>query len=82
MPGATLNFFYLLCEAGQIKIRVYNPAMGLVATYNTNGSTGPNVYPVDATVFSHGVYYYFVQTSGVSGGRKSKPTKFAVTRAP
>ncbi|HJT25279.1 MAG TPA: T9SS type A sorting domain-containing protein [bacterium] len=82
VPGGTLNFLYVLCEASQVKVRVYNAAGGLVATYGTSGSTGPNVYPVDATVFSHGIYYYFVQTAGPSGTRKSKTTKFAVTRAP
>lgn len=77
-----MNFLYVLCEASRVKIRVYNAAAELVAEYDTNGSPGANVYPVNASVFSHGIYYYFVQTSGVSGVRQSKPTKFAVSRVP
>jgi len=72
----------VLCEAGAVRIRVYNPARSLVASYSTAGSPGPNVYPVDASVFSHGIYYYFVQSTGPSGTRQSRPVKFAVTRSP
>ena len=82
VPGNSMKFLFVRCEAGAVKIRVYNPAVGLAASYATTGAPGPNVYPVDASVFSHGVYYYFVESSGPSGGRRSKPTKFAVTRSP
>jgi len=77
-----MRFLFVLCEAAKVNIRVYNPAVGLVASYSTNGFPGPNVYPVDASVFSHGVYYYFVQSSGPSGVLRSKPMKFAVVRSP
>ena len=79
--GSPMNIFFVLCEGGSVRIQVYNSAAELVATYNTNGSAGPNVYPANITGFSHGVYYYFVIFNGSSGEKKSKPTKFALTRS-
>lgn len=78
--GNSMKFLYVLCEAGTVKIRVYNAAGELVAGYAAAGSSGPNVYSADITGFSQGVYYYFVFFDGPSGSRKSKSTKFAVTR--
>jgi len=77
-----LNFLFVLCEASQAKIIVFNAAAVQVASYATNGVPGPNIYPADITRFSHGIYYYFVQTRGASGDRKSKRMKFAVVRSP
>ena len=77
-----MNFLFVLCEASQVKISVYNSVVGLAATYNTSGVPGPNIYPADITRYSHGIYYYFVQTQGTSGTRKSKPAKFSVIRTP
>lgn len=81
VQGNSMNILYVLCEAGSVKILVYNAAAELVASYSATGSSGPNVYPADITGYSHGVYYYFVIFDGPSGARKSKSTKFAVTRA-
>lgn len=79
--GSPMNILYVLCEPGSVKIQVYNSAAELVATYATNGTPGPNVYPANITGFSHGVYYYFVTFNGSSGEKKSKPSKFAVIRS-
>jgi len=78
--GGTMNVLYVLCEAGPVKITVYNTAADWVASYSTVGSVGPNVYVADISSFSYGVYYYFVNFDGPSGNRRSKPTKFAVVR--
>jgi hypothetical protein len=80
--GHSMNFLYVLCQPGPVKITVYNSAAQKVANYSANGSAGSNTYLADITSYAHGVYYYLVVAQEGNGTVKSKPTKFAVARAP
>jgi hypothetical protein len=68
----------VLCQPGQVHIRVFNTVADCVATYDTAGGAGTNVFTAKVADYSHGVYYYFVSTDG---GR-SKPAKFSIIRSP
>jgi hypothetical protein len=82
VSGNLLNFSVLLASGGTTNIRVYNAGGDLVAAYPLTGMAGSNVYTADISSYSHGIYYYLVESDGPSGKQKSKPEKFAVLRYP
>jgi len=75
-----MNLLYVLCESSTVQIKVFNSAAQWVGSFTTEGSSGSNVYPMDISSFSYGVYFYLLQSTGPSGTRKSNPVKFAVVR--
>jgi hypothetical protein len=81
--GNSMTVYCLLCEHALVKINLFNASGQKVLTlYPLAGADGANTYPVDLTGFSHGIYYYLVETMGGSGSHRSKPYKFAVIRSP
>jgi hypothetical protein len=81
--GNSMTIYCLLCQSSQVKIDIYNAAGQKVDTfYSLVGMAGPNNYEIDLTGYSHGIYYYLVETTGSGGTIQSKPGKFAVIRWP
>jgi hypothetical protein len=78
--GGTMNISCVLCEFSTVTIAVYNVAAEKIASYDFSGANGTNVYSLNITGFSHGVYFFIIQSSGPSGNRKSNIEKFAIVR--
>jgi hypothetical protein len=75
-----MNLTCNLCEPSSVVVTVYNTAAERVAIYDEQGESGANIYSLNISSFSHGVYFILIQSTGPSGGRKSNTMKFAVVR--
>jgi hypothetical protein len=54
----------------------------LVGNFPAGGANGTNIFSLDISGYSHGIYFYIVRVVGPSGPRASRPTKFSIIRSP
>ncbi|HTA75786.1 MAG TPA: T9SS type A sorting domain-containing protein [bacterium] len=78
--GGTMNLSCNLCESSTVVVTVYNVAGEKTGTYNYLGVSGTNVFAVNISGFSYGIYFLKMQSTGPSGSRQSVIKKFAITR--
>jgi len=56
--GGTMNLSCNLCESSTVVVSVYNVAGEKTGTYNYVGVSGTNVFSVNISGFSYGIYFF------------------------